>query len=371
VTDTLTNTYTITDTPTITDTFTSTFTWTHTPTVTDTLTNTYTITDTPTDTPTITDTFTSTFTWTHTPTVTDTPTSSFTITDTPTNTPTITDTFTSTFTKTYTPTVTDTFTNTYTITDIPTDTPMDTATATPTETATDTVTDTPSITPTGTSTNTFVNTPTMTATALATINLRTAVDYAVLAGTTITNSGATTLCGNLGLSPGTSVTGAPVLSCGGVTHVTDDVAMQAQLDLTAAYTDAAGRTGGATLVTASDMKGLTLYPGLYTEFSSLGLTGSVTLDAQGDPNAVFIIQIGSTLTTVSGSSVILTGNAKAANVFWQVGDTCTLGTTTIFEGTIMALNAIIFNTGAVLEGRALARNAEVTFLTNNITKPAP
>ena len=205
--------------------------------------------------------------------------------------------------------------------------------------------------------------------AQANIDLGTASAYAVLAGSTITNSGPTTLCGNLGLSPGTSVTGAPVLICGGVPHVTDVEAAQAQLDLTAAYTDAAGRFGGTALITAGDIGGQTLYPGLYTEASSLALTGPVTLDALGDSTAVFIIQIGSTLTTAAGSSVVLVGGAQAANVYWQIGTTCTLGTTTSFKGNILALDAIIFDTGAVLEGRALARNAEVTFLTNTITIP--
>ena len=161
------------------------------------------------------------------------------------------------------------------------------------------------------------------------------------------------------------------MSCGGVTHVTDSFAGQAELDLTAAYTDAAGRTDGVNLIDADDIGGRTLYPGLYRESTSLALTGSVTLDAQGNPNAVFIFQIGSTLTTQTDSTVVLTGSAQSANVYWQVGTRCTLGTTSVFKGTVMALDAIIFNTGAVMEGRALARNAEVTFLTNNITKPTP
>ncbi|HEY5038012.1 MAG TPA: ice-binding family protein, partial [bacterium] len=159
-------------------------------------------------------------------------------------------------------------------------------------------------------------------------------------------------------------------SCGGVNHVTDTAASNAQGDLTIAYNDAAGRTTPA--LVAGNLGGQTLYPGLYKSTGSLEISsGDLTLDAQGNVNGVFIFQIASTLTTTPGRQVILAGGAKATNVFWQVGSMCSLDTTTVFKGTIMAHNQITLNTGAVLEGRALSQIEQVTMLSNTITKPAP
>src|SRR5206468_11179690 len=141
------------------------------------------------------------------------------------------------------------------------------------------------------------------------------------------------------------------------------------LDLTAAYNDAAGRTEGAIGV-AGNLGGQTLTPGLYKSTSSLEISsGDLTLDAQGDPNAVFIFQMGSTLTTTVGRQVILTGGARAANVFWQVGSSATLGTGSVFKGTIMALASITVTTGVNVEGRLLARTAAVTLDSNDIRLP--
>jgi hypothetical protein len=151
-------------------------------------------------------------------------------------------------------------------------------------------------------------------------------------------------------------------------HVTDPVAAQAQLDLTTAYNYAAGLPNAAVL--AGDMSGLTFAPGLYKTSSTVMLSaGNVTLDAQGNANAVFIFQVGSTLTTLGSTQVILAGGAQAKNVFWQVGSSATLGTNSIFKGTIMALQAITLDTGATLTGRALARNAAVTTDSNAVTAP--
>jgi hypothetical protein len=151
-------------------------------------------------------------------------------------------------------------------------------------------------------------------------------------------------------------------------HITDPVAAQAQLDLTTAYNAAAGLPGGAVL--AGDISGLTFTPGLYTNASTVLLSaGNVTLDAQGNANAVFIFQIGSTLTTLGSTQVVLAGNAQAKNVFWQVGSSATLGTSSVFMGTIMALQSITLDTGATLTGRALARNGAVTMDSNSITAP--
>jgi hypothetical protein len=204
--------------------------------------------------------------------------------------------------------------------------------------------------------------------AQAPIALNSAANYVVLAHTTITNSGPSTLCGDLGLSPGSSVVGAIVMSCGGVQDITNGAASIAQGDLTKAYNNAAGRVN-PTLI-AGNLGGKTLVPGLYKSTGSLAISsGDLTLDGQGNPNAVFIFQIASTLTTGSGRQVILTGDAQASNVFWQVGSSCAFGTTTSFVGTVMAHDEITFDTGAVLVGRALSEIAEVTMLTNNITMP--
>ena len=205
--------------------------------------------------------------------------------------------------------------------------------------------------------------------AQAPVSLGAAAKFAVLAATTVTSSGATTVNGHLGLSPGTAVTGS--LKVSGMIHAGGRTADQAQSGLTTAYNDAAGRTAGA-LTVAGDLGGLTLTPGLYKSTSSLEISsGDLTLDARGDTNAVFIFQMASTLNTTSGRQVILSGGAKAANIFWQVGSSATLGTTSVFKGNILASTSITLLNGATVEGRLLARTAAVTLDTNTITLPAP
>jgi hypothetical protein len=188
-------------------------------------------------------------------------------------------------------------------------------------------------------------------------------NFAVLAGSTVTNTGNTVVTGDVGVSPGTAVTGFPPGSATAI-HKADGAAAQAQSALTAAYIDAAGRSGSTSV--AGDLTGQTLFACIYKSTSSLGLAGDLTLNAQGNPDAVFIFQISSTLITGSGSHVILTNGAKACNVFWQVGSSATLGTNSVFKGSILALTKIAVTTGAQLEGRALARNGEVTLDTNTI-----
>jgi hypothetical protein len=190
-------------------------------------------------------------------------------------------------------------------------------------------------------------------------------NFSVLAGTTVTNTGSTVVSGDVGVCPGTAVTGFPPGSTGGTIHIADGAASLAQATLTAGYIDAAGRSGGTSV--AGDLVGQTLTAGVYTSTSSLAESGDLTLDAQGNPSAVFIFQISSTLTTGSGSHIVLANGAKACNVFWQVGSSATLGTNSVFKGTIMALTSISITTGVNLEGRALARNGAVTLDTDVIT----
>ena len=200
--------------------------------------------------------------------------------------------------------------------------------------------------------------------ATATVGLGSAAPFSVLAGSTVTNTGPTTMFGDLGLSPGSSVTGAPGVL--GQTHVDDAVAIEAKNDLTTAYNNAASRPSSGSAGT--DLAGQTFSPGVRTASSSLLLSsGSVTLNAEGNPNAVFIFQIGSTLITGSNTSVSLINGAQACNVFWQVGSSATLGTGTRFVGTIMASASITANTAATIHGRLLAQTAAVTLEDNTIT----
>lgn len=211
---------------------------------------------------------------------------------------------------------------------------------------------------------------TTSACGLAPVVLGAADNFIVLAGSTVTNTGPTSLTGDLGVSPGTAVTGFGPGTIIGTQHVGDPAAAQAEVDLTAAYNDAAGRTL-CPIAVAGNLGGQTLTPGLYKSTSSLEISsGDLTLDAQGNANAVFIFQMASTLTTTSGRQVILSGGAKSNNVFWQVGTSATLGSTSAFEGTIIADQAITLDTGVTLNGRVLARVAAVTLDSNTIVKPA-
>lgn len=212
--------------------------------------------------------------------------------------------------------------------------------------------------------------------AKAAISLGTAGNFAVLAGTTVTNTGPTVIDGgDVGVHPGSAITGFPP----GIVNppftirdtVVDAVALlQAKTDLTTAYNQAAGLALTQDL-TGQDLGGLTLLPGVYFFSSSAQLTGMLALNALGDPDAEFVFQIGSTLTTASNSSVVTINNGGSmpgCDVFWQVGSSATLGTGTEFEGHILALTSITMNTGAtILGGSALARNGAVTLDDNDIT----
>ena len=201
----------------------------------------------------------------------------------------------------------------------------------------------------------------------------TAVTYTVLGASTVTNTGPSVVNGNLGVSAGTAVTGFPPgMVINGTIHSADASAAAAQVDLTAAYNDAAGRT--VPTIMSADIGGQTLPAGLYKTgpAGSLGITGTLTLDGGGNGNSVFIFQIASTLVTAAtNSQVVLINGARAANVFWQVGSSATLGTYTSFSGTIMAQASVTLTTGAALNGRALARTGAVTLDTNTAVNPGP
>ncbi len=198
--------------------------------------------------------------------------------------------------------------------------------------------------------------------------------FGVLAGSTVTNSGPTTVVGNLGVSPGTAIIGITGIAPGGpgtvtgTIHSADAFAGQAQTELTAAYNTAAGLPSNG--LNPPDLGGTTVTPGVYTSPSTLGITGTVTLDGQNSPNPVFVFQVGSGLTTATGSNVLLINNATAANVYWQVGSSATLGTSSTMAGNIMAQASVSLDTGATLNGRALARTGAVTLLSNSIVTPA-
>lgn len=197
-------------------------------------------------------------------------------------------------------------------------------------------------------------------------SLGTAQSFAVVGGSTVTNTGPSVITGSLGLSPGSALVGFPPgLVNGGTTNIADAVALEAQNSMTTAYNDLAGQPCTQDL-TGQDLGGLTLVPGVYCFTSSAQLTGLLTLNAQGDAGAVFIFKIGSTLTTASNATVAVINNGSPCNVFWQIGSSATLGTATSFIGNALALTSITLNTNAGVIGRLLARTGAVTLDTNTV-----
>jgi hypothetical protein len=191
-------------------------------------------------------------------------------------------------------------------------------------------------------------------------------NFAVLAGTTVTSTGATAVTGDVGVWPGSAATGFPPGNATGSMSLGVAPADAAQSSLTSAFNDAAGRPADATV--AGNLGGQTFNPGVYKSTSTLAISsGDLTLDAKGDSNGVFIFQIASSLNVTSGRMVILSGGAQAANVFWQVGSSATLGTTSTFVGTILAQASISLSTDGRLNGRALARDGAVTLQGNTVT----
>jgi hypothetical protein len=207
------------------------------------------------------------------------------------------------------------------------------------------------------------------ASSQAPIDLRSASGFVVLAGSTVTSTGLTEITGDLGVSPGTAVTGFGPGVLFGNLHAGDPTAADAIADLSDAYNDAAGRMLDPILVTGN-LGGQTLSPGLYKSLTSLEVSsGDLTFDALGDSAAVFIFQMATTWVMATGLQIILTNGAEAANIYFQVGSSATLGTYTVFHGTIMADQSITLATGATVNGRVLARIAAVTMDTNTIVGP--
>lgn len=203
------------------------------------------------------------------------------------------------------------------------------------------------------------------------IDLGTAESFAVLAGSTVTNTGPTTITGDVGLYPGSEITGMGSITLHGDYHINDSTAITAKTDLTTAYTNLAGMTPGTTL--SGTLGPQTLYAGVYNFTGGAALlTGALILDAQGNPNAQFVFQMASTLTTASSSSVNVINGGSSNEVYWVVGSSATLGTGTAFEGNILADQSITLTTGAtILNGRALARIGAVTMDTDVIAIPIP
>ena len=201
-----------------------------------------------------------------------------------------------------------------------------------------------------------------------------ACSFGILAGSTVTNTGPSNVTGDVGVWAGTAITGFPPGTLTGTRHSADSIAMTAQGDLTIAYNAAAGAPGAVPI--PADIGGLTRPPGVYKATSTLAITGDLTLDGSTNPNGVWIFQVGTALTTAAGSAsapasrVILIGGAQAHNVFWQIGSSATLGTFSLFQGTIMANVSITLTTGATLNGRALARTGAVTLDSNPVNVPA-
>lgn len=199
------------------------------------------------------------------------------------------------------------------------------------------------------------------------VNLGSAASYGVFAGTSVNNTGSTIINGDLGVSPGATITGFPPGVVNGTIHTADSAAAQAQADLLVGYNMASGQTATVTGVTAFSTT--TLTSGVYNAAANLSLSGTLTLDGGGQANPVFVFQMGSTLLTAVGSQVLLVNGARADLVFWQVGTSATLGDSSLFVGSVLANTSITAGTGLTVAGRLLAHNGTVTLIGDSITVP--
>jgi hypothetical protein len=199
----------------------------------------------------------------------------------------------------------------------------------------------------------------------APVGLGAAEGFAVIAGSTVTSAGVSTITGDLAVSPGTAVTGFPPGQMNGTIHAADGTAVQAKAGLATAYADAVGRPPAVPIT--GDLGGRTLTAGVYAAGAALTLAGTLTLDGQGNRDAVFVLQAGSTLGTGAGSHVNLAGGAQSCNVFWQVGTSATLGAASGLAGTILASTSITMGDGVVIDGRALARDGAVTLINDTVS----
>jgi hypothetical protein len=205
--------------------------------------------------------------------------------------------------------------------------------------------------------------------AIPRVNLGHAASFAVLAGSTVTSAGPTNVSGDLGIAPGTAITGFPPATLHGTMHLGGPIAKQAQADLTAAYNNAMGRMGPFVTV-SGNLGGLRLKPGLYKSTSSLAVSsGDLTLDAAGNSGAIWIFDMASTFTMTTSRKVVLVNGARPGNVFWAIGSSATLGAGAIVYGNLIAHESISLGTGAVVRGRALARAGAVTLQSNKIVRP--
>ena len=203
------------------------------------------------------------------------------------------------------------------------------------------------------------------------VSLGTAGSFVVLSGETVTNTGFTIINGNVGLSPGSSITGFPPGVVNGVVHISDAVAAKAKQDLNDAYADASKRSG-APVPLSGDLGGMTLRPGLYVSATSIELTsGDLTLDALGDEDAIWVFQIGTTFVSMVDRKVILIGNARHDNIFWNTGSSATIGVNSTMVGNFLTQTSITVQTGATMEGRFLTQVGSVTFDSNKVNRPKP
>lgn len=211
-----------------------------------------------------------------------------------------------------------------------------------------------------------------TAYLLGDVDLGTAGTFAILAGSAITNTGYTTITGDVGISPGTALTGFPPgVVMDGAIYIADNVAASAKHALNTAYINASQRSGSPVTVTG-DLGGRTLTPGLYVSSTSLEITvGDLTLDAGGATNAIWVFQIGSSFTSATGSRIILANGARSTNVFWQVGSSTTIGADSDMAGNFLTEVSTTAQSGARVEGRLLTQNGAVTLETNIVIRTIP